>query len=303
MAFRMQGGSQVCKITHELAMKIRDMEDFTGERPLSEKRVRALKGEIKAGRSKLFDWSIAYCLSSGKWYRVNGQHSSTIFATMDSIPENCFACVTRYDCDTLEDIAVLYSTFDDKRSARTNRDIVSCVLSTLPEISDTVSQTVASLCVTGMVLYHGFLNEGEYRNSGTGREISVANSSSIEKADLLRRNVSFSVFLSKLLHGCTKTRKHIARGPVVAAIYATYLINREVCDSFWNSVGSGLTMPGDPERVIEDFLKSTRVLGDGKNSVSPREMYVKCIHAWNAYRRGRKITLFYRRDADVPVAV
>ena len=43
--------------------------------------------------------------------------------------------------------------------------------------------------------------------------------------------------------------------------------------------------------------------GGGSNKIKAapdREFYVKCIHAWNAWRRNETTNLNYYADADVP---
>ena len=64
----------------------------------------------------------------------------------------------------------------------------------------------------------------------------------------------------------------------------------------------------DPTRVLNRYLLRTALAGGGpasnaahgKKLVDFREMYVKCLHAWNAWRKGETTNLNYYAKADVP---
>jgi hypothetical protein len=80
---------------------------------------------------------------------------------------------------------------------------------------------------------------------------------------------------------------------------------------FWLAVrdGTGVT-PKTPDRVLNRFLLSRGVApnaGPGHRrrqaTATTREMYVRCIHGWNAWRRDTTTDLKYHAQAKIPAAV
>ncbi len=59
----------------------------------------------------------------------------------------------------------------------------------------------------------------------------------------------------------------------------------------------------DPTRTLARFLIRAVVAGSNvksKEMTTTREMYVKCLLAWNAHRRGDTTSLAYHANAEIP---
>jgi len=133
-----------------------------------------------------------------------------------------------------------------------------------------------------------------------------------ERASLLIRHVDFVCWFNDICHGgnANNGQSLFCRGPIAAALYATFEKDPEAAAKFWTSVRDETGKdPSSPERMLPRFLlKSSIGLaraakggdGKGKQNAGRREMYVKCIHAWNAWRRGAKTDLKYYHDAKLP---
>ena len=65
----------------------------------------------------------------------------------------------------------------------------------------------------------------------------------------------------------------------------------------------------DPALLLKNYLQmaaiSARTVKSAcrQEAVTAREMYVKCLHAWNASRSGTKTNLRYLPDAPIPKLV
>jgi hypothetical protein len=85
----------------------------------------------------------------------------------------------------------------------------------------------------------------------------------------------------------------------------TWLKNRAKAAEFWAAVRDETgASPSLPDRKLARYLLTVGVdTGGGARRVktaSSREVHVKCIHAWNAWRAGETTNLNYYPDAKTP---
>ena len=92
---------------------------------------------------------------------------------------------------------------------------------------------------------------------------------------------------SALHHG------HMFRGPVVAALYATFAVDHEDAVRFWQAVatGVGFENESEPAARLRQMLKNVIIGGSmtlkgSKNLIGSENVYRACLHAWNRYREG-----------------
>ena len=69
--------SELLDVTSELAIQIAQMSGSVTERPLDDKRIDYLKGQVMAGQATVFNWAIAV-RPDGIGSDINGQHSGRI---------------------------------------------------------------------------------------------------------------------------------------------------------------------------------------------------------------------------------
>lgn len=298
MAYELVGTPRTEKVTRSLAAKFRDMEPVPNDRALNPRRVEAYRKMLLAGLFRPVQWATAHCLETGATYRVNGKHTSNLFSEFDELPQPLHATVENYHCDTLDDVARLYATFDSRTQVRTTNDINRAFAAIDEELRDIPSRII-NLCVTGIAYK-------EYGDRYAARPAA-------ERAECLleEHNKMFVRWVSEAV-GSQTINSWLWRSPVVAAMYAGYERSRRDANEFWLAVRDGTgTSPKSPDRVLQRFLMTKFVLkGQGchtnrsaKSLVSQREMYVKCLHAWNAWRRGTTTDLKYHPQAKVPAVV
>jgi hypothetical protein len=240
-------------------------------------------------------WVRALCRKTGETFRVNGKHSSVAFSELfkqqEPVPP-CQVTVQTYSCDDVDDIRMLYSTFDPRMSARSQNDVNRAYaamdqdLSSLPErvLNTAVSAILFCRC--------GGLTRGRFTPA--------------EWAEIMYEHKDFILWFSTLMTG--DLRKKFLRVPVVAAIFATYQANAEEAFDFWTLVRTGSHANcKNPTRVLREYLLESstwQAATQTKNMfTTPEAMYVRCIHAWNAYMQGTTTLLRYYKDAELPKAL
>lgn len=292
MGWKLLDRPKTQKVTRHLAKQFAEMTAAPHDRPLSERRMMVYRKMLLEGTFRPVTWSSALCVETGDVYRVNGKHTSTVLSSMEKLPD-FFITLEEYECDTLEDVARLYATFDSKMASRTAADINMSFAATVPELSG-IPARVINPAVSGMS-YHIWHDRVGHRQAA-------------ERAELLMEHPDFVLWLSEMVSsGDGGSSRSICRQPVVAAMFAGWQKSKSGATEFWSSVRdeSGPT-PDLPSRKIAKYLNATPVKnGSGASKVkaaSVREIYVRCLHAWNAWRKGERTDLRYYPDADIPSA-
>jgi hypothetical protein len=288
--------AKVYKVTAKLAEEFAKLETIM-ERPLSERRLMVYERIIKANAFRPCTWAKAWCEQTGQWYRVNGQHTSTLFARIaDTIAVDLFVTVEVYKAETLEDVSRLWSTFDDKLASRTTSDINHSFAQTVEELRD-VPRRLVDACVSGISLH---------KAGSRGGEMARICGSPQERAEQVIEHSEFVRWVADLLDD--KKTNHLSRAGVVAAMFATYSKAKKMASEFWQAVRdeTGAT-PDCPDRQLAKWLGQVVVWhlsdmpGVKSRRADSREMYVRSIHAWNAYRRGQKLErLKYHKKSKIP---
>jgi hypothetical protein len=297
MSYELVGQVKVLSLTKELARKFRDMDGVPSDRNLSVPRLEAYRKIAEAGLFRPLQWATAVCAETNGTYRVNGKHTSTLFAEEGvEIPDGLVAVVEQFKCDTMEDLAKLYSGYDSRTMVRTTNDINKSFAAVDEDLAE-IPVGIVSLCVTAIA----------YTKYGASYSAKPA----AERAEALfdPQNKQFVRWVADMVIGSDS--RHIKRSPVVSAMYDTWRKSHRAAADFWTAVRdhSGQN-PSLPDRKIGKYLLTRTVnTGNGgrKNmggsACAPREMYVKCLHAWNAWRRNTTTDLKYHAEAKVPAAL
>jgi hypothetical protein len=191
----------------------------------------------------------------------------------------------------------LYNTFDTNLGNRSSNDINAAFAATIPSLRD-VSVKLINLTVIAAA-FHKW-SEGER-----------AKVPQAEKAEELLDNYDFTVWLRDTIGSVTfnyqSMQRPLLRGPVVCAMMATYRKAPRVSAEFWKTVmEESAPDRDDVTRVLARFLVRASIANSrgkknaDKELVGQREMYVKCIHAWNAFRNGEATRLNYHAKAPLP---
>ena len=306
MGWKLRNKPTTSKVTRKMASEFAEMDPAPHDRPLSERRLQVYNILLSKGQFRPVTWAKAYCKETDGWCRVNGKHTSVLLSGMPSLPE-FYVTIEEYDCDTLEDVAKLYATFDSKMQSRSANDIYLSFAATVPELKGLPVRSI-TVSVAGMSLFADPMSmQG---GSGSIRKQPA------DRAELLLEHSDFVVWLDSILrpddaaaaedNGVRKKdrSKHLHRSAVVAALFGSWQKDKEAAADFWCAVRDGTSTVGKPDRKLNQYLLTTilgrKSFGSESKVASEREMFVRCIHAWNAWRRGEKSDLRYYPEAKVP---
>lgn len=272
--------TELVPLTKDYAADVATMPSYRGERPLQRARLGFLVSKLKDGHFYSPRWSVVRV--NGATYRINGQHSSTMLTQNDDLfPPGLKAIVDHFEADSLLDVATLFGQFDSRASVRSRKEIVNAHARVHEEL-DEMSPTVLSACVAGMAYA---LCDGK----------GLRNVSDEERAGLTHDYTDFVRWVNTF----AKCRI-LAKAPVLAAIFKTYNVQRTLAGEFWGMVKEqSHPYSQHPTRILARFLlENTNRTGTAR--WVPRAFYVKCLHAWNAFRTDAPTSLKYRPDTPVP---
>lgn len=290
------GTPKTMRVTKKLATQFAEMEAAPQDRPLSERRLQVYEKLAKEGGFRPCGWASVFCKETGGVYRVNGKHTSTLFSGLDleSLPSPLYAVVEEYECETLEDVAKLYSTYDSRLQSRNASDINRAFAACVPELVGVDSRSI-NLVISG-ISYHFHLDNYHRIQPAV-------------RAEQILEHSGFAIWLfnSLGLSGSHNTHTHLKRVPVVGAIFGTYRKAQGDALAFWTAVRdeTGAT-PTLPDRKLARFLltnvsdKASHTDKSSRYRTGSREFYVKSLSAWNAWRQGVQTDLKYFANAKVP---
>lgn len=302
MMFQTMSKPQIERLTKKLAHEFRDMEPCPNDRPLSPRRVEFIKGLVKSSEFRVAEWCSCYCDETSKTYRVNGKHTSVALSDLlengsEDKAKEVRIIRTIYRAKTLEGVAKLYASFDSRMSARSTSDI-NRVYAQCDDRLSSISTKVINLCVTACAAMKW----------GTTHKDRILPE---DRAQEMLLNADFVVWYDSILSGAHSIfdAKGLRRSPAAAAMLQTYRKAPEKAAEFWSAVRDASDpAPDSVTRTLNKFLLVSSVnLGSGarstKHIVTVKEMFDKCIHAWNAWRDGKtSILLKFLPDSPSPKA-
>jgi hypothetical protein len=280
-------------LTLEIAKHYDRMATLKGDRDpdtlKGQKRIAWLHGLLIDGMFHSPEWSDIKILTKKKkakplTFRMDGGHSSRMLVHAGIyFPENMYVTLRHFETDSRDAAIDLYEQFNQRRSTRTRIDLIKNRIAYISKLEEVSPTTTASI-ISGIV-YHFKLrdpNEEYY------------------ELDMIHHYSEFIAWSAEFA-----IQRKLNRIGVVGAMLNTYISNSVKALEFWRMVrdGTGQT-PDCPTRVLNDFLNEcVFTKGRLKNSDvkwDKRAFYVKCHHAWNAWRKGGKTDLKYFKGAPLP---
>lgn len=273
-------------VTPQMAEEILSANVYEGQRPIKPKHLKMLSSVIEDGLFTVGHIAIAHQgWNGGDAMLANGQHTcSAVLATGKAVN----AVVEEYNCKTPEDFSLLYRQFDNNAS-RSLGDI------TRPEAM-ALKLNWAKGTIPVVMTAIGFIEGHEKLHKNI-------------RIESLKKYVDVGSFVNDIL-SCVKSseNKHLRRGAVVAAMFVTYRKCNADAETFWAEVRDGENLKGNsPTLKLRNYLLSTNTaVGRGVDApslnaaASNKEMYAKCIIAWNAYRRGDSTQLKFFANKETP---
>lgn len=293
MAWSLRGKPTTHLVTTRLANEWRDMLEINKEREFNSERLLSHRTAAEGNKFRPVEWGKAYVKELEEWVRLNGKHTSRVFSEIDLTKINpIFVTISEFDCDTIEDAASLWATYDPKGSNRTQRDVNNTFSRTDDDLSAIDSSIIQR--VVAAIDYH--LSPGLYTAQNSRKRPE-------DKARQMIEYKDFVLWAAPFLNGKINI---LRRMPVVAAMMGTWQKAKNKAAEFWAAVrdATGPT-PESGDRQLHEYLLGINYMNRGRGSASQhqvpaREIYCKCIHGWNAWRKGESTKLKYYHDKPIP---
>jgi hypothetical protein len=254
------------------------------ERPLNENRLDYLKDRLLDGLAIPFIWS--YVTYKGKDYRMNGQHSSKMLASMNgNMPQGLVAHIDQFEVESEEEMVAIFRQYDARVSGRSPLDVANAYASVVPGLQG-IQRDVLKIAAEGI----------NWVNSNIER-LPPSKADDRYAALMEGRNLTFLQWIATVFSMKTPEMK---QQPVVGAMYKTFFIDPEQAAKFWASVARGGDEYNDtnPERQLDVWLRRTKDKTDVLKC-SPTQIYQACVIAWNAFVDGKQLKTIGKDQLDV----
>lgn len=279
------------RVTPKKAEELLRLNTYKGQRNKSARHIQELAAKMEDGR---FHMGSIAVINNGSSFLADGQHQCEAAIMSGKSFDAAFVEYTCEDDDSKEDIAEVFAQYnvDRPRSRGDIAWIYGCQIG-----MEEWPRRCVTLCNTALGMLQCGFNNGAPRMSRD------------ENARLLSTQRSQCQFIYDLLFrecDISNCAKHMNRSPVVAAMMATFKKNKSEAEVFWTAVRDGdMLKKTDPAFKLRDFLMNNSVgFGAGarssKETVSAREMFGRCIIAWNAYRSGGTTNLKFFPSKPLP---
>lgn len=285
--------SKLVKCTHKLAKEFDQMELYPLDRGYKKARLEYHRQACANGSFRGPEWASVHVKDIDKVFRMNGKHTSRVLCELydAGTPYACEVVLRRYECPSMADAAHLFATFDAKDSARSKQDILRGYAAS---DKNTAVLTPKQLTVVTSAIAFSKM-EDSYRKSNT----------ETQSLWLLENSAFVDWFVSLLEGREAKEVSHVMRMSVVAAMLKTWEARKRDSTEFWTDVitGEADEKAKGPRRSLYNLLQTSKVGSrDSGVRIGERELYVKCLKAWNAFRSDEPaVVLSYDKEEKTPV--
>lgn len=262
-------------LTPELAKSFANMDKLPGERPLKDRRLKFFQDHLTAGTFVEPTWSVGICKQDGKKYRLDGQHTSTLLASLspELFPTGKLATIITYEFDTIaEDAVVLFDMFDNPASARNNEEMMG-VFKAEHEDLESLPNSMCVAVTNGIYQYESEQEKGK-RYPTRVRGLYFQD----------ERNISFAQWVRKLFTAeGVKNGWLLNKSGIVSEMLADWILSEEVAAEFWSYVlRENHPDPDNITRELADDLKRWHAKQERK---SQQEYRSKAQKSWKRYRK------------------
>lgn len=268
----------------DAAKILEEQNTFAGQRQLKRARVEMLKRKLEQGLFRGAE--IAFGKMNGARILLNGQHQLTAIAEGTKAVK---AMVQEFQCDSESDLARCYSQFDIV-PRRTEREIVQAFAT---GTGDDIPVDQLQMALRGLTfLIHTLPPGGLGTNLEQYRVTTGMTLLPDERAELLNQFRGEAMFVINTIYPedgrSLAETKFLARGGSVGAMIMTFRKHKSDAKAFWSMVRDGEQLNrNDPSKRLREALMGMR--GKAGGGQVSREMYAKCVQAWNAWRENREL--------------
>lgn len=263
-------------LTKELAVRMTSLKEVPGgDRKLNPSRIYHLERDIDSGLITCFRWVTANIKGSVDVYRINGQHTSTIFANGKE-PRGTVV-LEHYVCDSIDDVTSLWSRFDTTFSARGKADVLNIAFGADSDLRDLpIKQSRVAANAIAIAEF------------GFGMTNKVSHYDKAQAAVMHKDFICWACRMFPQRSMCLKV------GALVAAFH-TFSQDRDAATEFWREVESGENPdPYSGSRALQRLLleysaRSGQGARNGKKSLRWDTMAELCMSAWHSWLSGKTV--------------
>ncbi len=271
-------------LTVKKASEFLAMNNYPGQRDVGPKHVDMLFEKMQSGD---FHWAqIATIVYEGEKHLANGQHQCHAVIRHGESVKMFLIEFTEEEGDTKDDIANVFAQFNNDKG-RSRGDVAWIYANQYKMGRESGwSPRLVKLCNTALAWI-------------ASKKFSYKISKE-DNSKMLAEHKRQCEFVREILK--IKPSDHLRKGPVVAAMIMSHLIDKTMAREFWARVanGIGVTKEKDPCGILRDFLLSKSIYShSGKENVSPKAFHCNSIYAWNGFVTGRVVRKF-KSGQEVP---
>ena len=267
-----------------------------GERSYEPSRTQWLKNKFYEGTLYAPVWAtFRFRNDPSHPIRVNGQHSSAMFAQIpkDDFPQGRSITLHEWEGDTHDDLVACFQQYDQRNSARTTNDTYWAHRAQFSELvgAESLTRSKLGMIVDGLSFFYSkVMRVRQCRNAD-------------ERGKLVAQHPDFVLAVVPMIES-----KHMKGRTIIAAMLATHIKSSTSLDKFWSLVRDGSHADHEhPTRSLNKRLIAVAAMTQEQRAKEftyhPDGLYHACIHAWNAVRRNQKTALRVYKDKDYPEPV
>lgn len=272
-------------LTKELAQQFAKMPRLPGERELKQSRMAQLRTLLETGRFLAPIWAKGFCLEDQKHYRLDGQHTSELLATLESSFPDLTVTIVNYEFDSVAaDAPNLFDIFNNPLSTRTDLDKLSVYRAGHADLED-IDHKFLEKVLKGIRFYEAKILKKPNVLSGRNKGTYLAN----------RENRDFARWLWKF-----HDAKHgwlVGKDGVVGEICSDYHHDADLADEFWSFVFK--ENHPDVEHPTRELSSRLRDWSKSEKKRKAEQFYKETKKIWERYRRLRELEMS-RQDETTP---
>ena len=286
-----QVGVKTVPLTLEIAKHFDRMKRLKGDRDVESARGKArieyLRVAMVEGRFHSPTWStVTIGKDKGKKYREDGAHSSRALVQAGvEFPKDLMVTIREFHCDTKEDATYLWEEFNPKVSVRSMLDLAINRSTLVPMYESRQIAPSTILTASRAIATHFNIVDPKLH---------------MKPLEGITEYPQFVLFVNDYLG-----RSGFKRSGIVAAMFSTWGKSPTHAGVFWKEVRDSTGGDKkDPVRRLNKYLNDLVIAAKYRGTLDlPFVQYVKCHHAWNAWRKGGTTALKYVKGCPVPKPV
>ena len=245
--------TETVTLTPDHVEQAQEAASIPGERPIRPGRAKKIQQWIANGTFCRANFAYAECKEDGVTYRVNGQHTSHELSKCDDddpnapdFPQDVDVHIEHWVCDSRDELADIFETFDNPTSGRTNDDKLGVFVAQYDDLRG-IPKVVAKSALKAVNEYRREVKSDEFPPVQT-RDLGLL----LAEEDI-RKFVQFYVEFQQSIYQGWKNHG------VGAAMYEAWKEDAETAGEIWAEVlDESNPDPRSPQRVWVSTMRATQ---------------------------------------------